>query len=156
MFRRSFGGIFPLTSVGSSQRAGLKKKKKVKLYGIQIRDYDICQMVQMEIVNERLMDKKWNYSSSNNENESILNFEIEWSSALSWTTIFHWNIHLFRVFFFIFRSSEVYIINVPSALKVNASIKLKLTTLNEDIIKWLSFVTITVIQQLGPVYVEGG
>lgn len=39
-------------------------------------------------------------------------------------------------------------LNVSSALKVNASIKLKLTTLYEDIIKWMSFVTIIVLQQL--------
>lgn len=35
-------------------------------------------------------------------------------------------------------------LNVSSALKVNASVKLRLCTLYEDKIKWLSFVTIIV------------
>ena len=39
-------------------------------------------------------------------------------------------------------------LNVSSALKVNASVKLRLCTLYEDKIKWLSFVTIIVLTMI--------
>ena len=123
-------GIFPSTSVSSSHRAGLKIKRWSL---IALESVDICQMVQMEI---------W-WKRSEIALLSTMTMKLISIFKLNSQARYH-GLQLSTGTFF----SLEFSLNVSSALKVNASIKLKLTTLYEDIIKWMSFVTIIVLQQL--------